>query len=325
MSRELIFTQAHQARSFLSASALPIKLLQCPGAVRAGRIFPIHLQLIPTNRCNSNCPWCSCRGVNRAEELDDDTLWGIASAFAGWGARAVTITGGGEPTLHAGLPRLIANMARLNYKIGMVTNGRVIPEGLIEVGKNITWMRVSSASERLGPVADRAVQVAAMFPTTDVGISYTVTTALDIDDAARAAKVTMETSNITHIRFVSDLTDIEAASPRMERLAYLGDMSPKVILQRRNDWTSGRSPCLIGLLKPVIGADGYVYPCCGVQYAEIPGTIPWTMPPEARLCHWEDFGHTRPFDGSQCARCYYDDYNTILGLMTAKIGHGDFV
>lgn len=326
MSNDLTFTQAHRAESFLAASALPIKLLQCQGAVQNGRICPIHLQLIPTNRCNANCPWCSCRNVDRSEELDAETLWNIANSFARWGARAVTITGGGEPTLHPELPRLIGNMARLGYKIGLVTNGMIIPEALIDVGESITWMRVSSANPSIGPVANRAACAAYAFPTTDLGISYTVTADLDMDDARQAAEVARDTNNITHVRFVHDLTDVEASDPCLkEAETELGGISPKLIFQHRDEWVRGQTPCHLSLLKPLIGADGYVYPCCGVQYAEIPGAAPWTMPHEARMCYWEDFGNARPFDGAQCSKCYYDDYNKILGLMTAKIGHGDFV
>ncbi len=323
---DLTFTQAHRTESFVSASAMPIKLLQCKGAVRDGRIVPIHLQLIPTNRCNANCPWCSCRNVDRSEELSIEELWNIANSFARWGARAVTITGGGEPTLHPGLPRLIAHMARLGYKIGLVTNGKIIPESLVAVGQHITWMRISSATQGIGAVASRAAWAAHSFPTTDLGISYTVTADLDVDDAVHAAEVAQHTDNITHVRFVCDLTNVDGSSPRLTDLeTEIGGISPKLIFQDRGVWTKGRTPCYLGLLKPLVGADGYVYPCCGVQYSEIPDTAPWTMPPESRMCHWENFGNVQPFDGAQCARCYYNDYNKVLSLMTTKIGHEDFV
>ena len=326
MKDDLTFTQAHRTESFLAASALPIKLLQCPDAVRNGRIIPIHLQLIPTNRCNANCSWCSCRNVERSEELSAEELWNIASSFARWGTRAVTITGGGEPTLHPELPRLIGNMGRLGYKIGLVTNGKLISNALIDVGENITWMRVSSSSANLRPVAERALYAARAFPTTDLGISYTVTADADMDDMRRAAEVARSTSNLTHVRFVHDLTDIVASSPRLTKAeAELGTISPKLVFQKRDEWSAGQTPCYLGLLKPLIGADGYVYPCCGIQYAEIPLTAEWTMPPKTRMCHWEDFASAQPFDGAQCGKCYYDDYNRILDLMMAKVGHGDFV
>jgi hypothetical protein len=217
-------------------------------------------------------------------------------------------------------------MRRLGYKIGLVTNGKVFQKALISVGDSITWMRVSSASTRIGPVAERAIQAASLFPTTDLGISYTVTSDLDMSDARLAAEAARDTSNITHVRFVHDLTDTEASNPNLKAAEKeLGAISSKLIFQQRDQWTGGQTPCRLGLLKPIIGADGYVYPCCGIQYAEIPGTIPWTMPPEARMCYWDEFENIQPFDGAQCRRCYYDDYNKVLDLMTAKVGHGDFI
>ncbi len=125
------------------------------------------------------------------------------------------------------------------------------------------------------------------------------------------------------------LREVFGSEARARVLAWLcgklENISPKLIFQQRDEWVRGQTPCHLGLLKPLVGADGYVYPCCGIQYSEIPGTAPWTLPHEARMCHWEDFGSAQPFDGTQCAKCYYDDYNKILDLMVAKVGHRDFV
>ncbi len=314
-----------RAQSFLAASTVPIKLLQCSSAVVNGHINPVHIQLIPTNRCNGHCSWCVCRNVDRHEELSSEELWDIATTFYGWGARAVTLTGGGEPTLHEGLPRLIGNMGRLGYKIGMVTNGFYMPDSLVAVGQHLTYIRVSNATRELGSVTNRAEYVASLFPTTDIGISYTVTADVDVVDARSIAECACDVPNITYVRYVTDLTDVDEAVLAMTQLeSNLSAISPKLIFEYRNRFETG-GRCRVGLLKPLIGPDGYIYPCCGVNVADIPGTISWSMSPRARMCHWRDFQSASSFDGSQCQRCYYGEYNRVLALMTTSIGHRDFV
>ena len=46
------------------------------------------------------------------------------------------------------------------------------------------------------------------------------------------------------------------------------DVDDKIVIyQGRKKFSRGSAKCLISLIKPLIGSDGNVYPCCGVQYA----------------------------------------------------------
>ena len=81
------------------------------------------------------------------------------------------------------------------------------------------------------------------------------------------------------------------------------------------------------MLKPVISADGGIYPCCGVQYAQDPPgrdmvelMLMGTLDDIDRI--WKD---QITFDGSVCTRCYYDDYNSALDLLTMSLSHKEFV
>ena len=77
-----------------------------------------------------------------------------------------------------------------------------------------------------------------------------------------------------------------------------------------------------------ISSFGIIVHNCGAQYAlKIPSKY---MPPE--LCLGSAFdldkiikNSSKPFDGSICYRCYYENYNKILGTILAKTEHMNFV
>ena len=89
-----------QQNNFTAANTMAPKLIQCPQAIVDGKIRPYHIQLVPTNRCNANCSWCSFSKADRRLEMDIDEALEIIDYFAHLGTKAITITGGGEPTLH---------------------------------------------------------------------------------------------------------------------------------------------------------------------------------------------------------------------------------
>ena len=96
--------------SFTAADTMPVKLLQHPELIRGiteDRIIPpLHVQLIPTNRCNLNCSFCSCAGENRSEEMAWEQAEEVITLLQDQRTEGVTITGGGEPLLY---PHLIFN------------------------------------------------------------------------------------------------------------------------------------------------------------------------------------------------------------------------
>ena len=66
---------------------------------------------------------------------------------------------------------------------------------------------------------------------------------------------------------------------------------------------------------------------CGIQYArEKPDRC---FPKDMMMGHMKNIQHIwtkqSPFDGSQCVRCYYDDYNSLLANMLAEVDHENFV
>jgi hypothetical protein len=67
---------------------------------------------------------------------------------------------------------------------------------------------------------------------------------------------------------------------------------------------------------------------CGFQYAE---ATPSRGESDAmRMCYYKDFAEmlnsNKPFDGSVCVKCYYDNYNDILDkLLDTDVKHEEFI
>ena len=317
-------------RSYTAASTLPVKLLQNAfviNRIRAGYIPPQHVQLNPTNRCNLKCGFCSCSERDKKAELDLEQLLMVMANFQKFGCRSVTITGGGEPLLHPDIDALIKILHGLGIKVGLVTNGTQFNK--FSGYKNVTWCRISSSDDREPEWAGilNAVQAG---PEVDWAFSHVLTRTPDWPRLCRLVSFANK-NDFTHVRIVGDLLDIELAAAQVNQarnhLYVQGIDDSRVIYQDRAEYVTGRERCGISLLKPVIGADGGIYPCCGVQYAQDPPGR--DLVDSMRMGTLDDIDRIWKeqvaFDGSVCSRCYYDGYNSALELLSTPLCHAEFI
>ena len=255
------------------------------------------------------------------------------------GCMAITITGGGEPLMHPNLKEMILATAKYGIDIGLTTNGSrlfLLDESILN---KLTWCRVSAGDglrKNLGFLGisleewfsfiDNSINLA---PSLDWSLSYVVTKHPDFE----LIKTIIEFANdrrILYVRLTPDLLDLSNA-PEMDSmrcaLRTLGLDDSKVVYQERKNSKLGSKKCYISLLKPLIGADGWIYPCCGTQYAQ--------NPPEKdnnkrmRICKAINISNfiltQNPFDGTTCERCYYSQYNNILNMLCLNVKHRSFV
>jgi MoaA/NifB/PqqE/SkfB family radical SAM enzyme len=311
-------------RSFTAAGSMPWKLLQikeqCLTPDR--RIIPIHIQLVPTNRCNGTCPWCSCSEVDRSLELSMGEIRELIEFFAARGTRAVTITGGGEPTLHPNFLEIIAEFKKYGISIGLVSNGikwgkSEKIEGAEFLSGTLEWLRVSTMDTTINGAQPDWLDNIARQLRTHFGVSFTCGEGVNVELATRIAGVVQRHSNATHIRFVQDILN-----PNDDRLreieAATKTLTSKGIYQYRSEFTRGAEECHIALLKPMINADGHIYPCCGVQYANDELGLR-TMPKAYDMGSWRDYDTLSAFNGSVCKKCYYEQYNTTLAGLLQRL------
>jgi hypothetical protein len=314
----------HRLDGYVSAGTIPWKVLRSDTAIRDGKIVPQHVQFMPTNKCDRNCTWCSCSLVDRSKEMPCEEMLELLSYFVRLGMRAITITGGGEPSLYPFFVQMLHSCLFHGVEIGLVTNGFALSnndEALSILDAGATWTRISIPETTHGCDLTPAVSIIERLTSVDIGISFTVDHNTSTSAAMCVCDLAHEHNNVTHVRFVHNILDPdENAMNRVEESCR--SLTNKAIFQRRNLYQRGSDRCLISLLKPVIDATGHVYPCCGVQYA----TEDTRRLPEAfKMCHWTEFHKTDPFDGSICQKCYYGDYNKFLAGLTDPLEHEVFV
>lgn len=323
----------NRAASFTAANAIPWKIFrraEIMAGLREGRVVPAHVQLFPTNRCNLGCSFCSCSNREKGMELSLPETIEIMEQFRRLGALAVTITGGGEPLVHERINEIILACRGLGLRVGLVSNALEARRLTDEALAALSWARFSCSDELdWKRTATGIHDVVRRGPMVDWAFSYVLTRRLDL--ANLAAHVDMANRlRFTHVRVVSDLTDLEGVPPMASvqaDLRGLGVDDSLVIYQGRKDYEPGAKRCLISLLKPVVGADGGIYPCCGTQYAEREQSLDlgagmrmgWTA--DVRKI----WAVQQPFDGTRCVRCYYGAYNQALASMLAEIRHEEFV
>ena len=320
--------------SYTSADTFPIKVLQASQEIlsRTGKIRPYHIQLYPTNLCNLNCSFCSCANRNKTDVLPYSEIKSIVRTAKSLGCRAVTISGGGEPSLHPEINEIIKFISKNGMRVGLTTNGISLDNIANSILNNhVTWLRISHSDLRTfyTPYKEHLYKKLRNCPRVDWGFSYVVTDAINYPVLTEIIKFSNE-YNAVYVRLVSDLLQLENIIDMQtikNNLAHDNVDDSLVIYQGRKQFTYGRKKCLISLLKPVINANGMIYPCCGSQYStEIPDlscSDSFSMGSATDLKSL--YKNQKYFDGSKCHRCYYDDYNTVLDKLTTRVEHGEFL
>ncbi len=113
-----------------------------------------HIELQLTDKCCLDCPNCHFRGLGD-KEIPFEALDNIGRFIK---PKAITIAGGGEPTVYPSFDKAVSKLAKIpGVKIGLITNGVIIPDGLWR--KCIDWVRVSVYSVEDGKYSGRSAEV----------------------------------------------------------------------------------------------------------------------------------------------------------------------
>lgn len=306
------------AASYTAASTMPVKLLRQLDICVPDRIVPVHVQFNPTNKCPLNCSYCSCKNRDKQVEMDLECAFSTMYQFIVLGAKAITITGGGDPLAWPHINIFIENIYR-KLRVGLVTDAVLVKN--FSTLSLLTWCRISMSAEHLPDISNFVCSSA------DIGISYVITGKQKNTDSDNIKRLQKEYGKyVTHIRVVEDILDSECTP--IEEIRKEAGPCDKVIWQGRKRHGTGTKKCLVSLLKPNITPEGLVTPCCGVQYAGDPPDLAYTEKYSMGTIEdirgiWEG---QRFFDGSICKKCYYGDYNTVLNAAyKAGISHKEFI
>ncbi len=107
---------------------------------------PGSIVLDLTTACSFSCPHClDARMLNTGDYLDLDTVKKSIDTLQRNGLRSVTITGGGEPSMHKNFEEILRFVKGRSLQTGIVTNGSNLDKvvGASEVLQDTDWLRVS--------------------------------------------------------------------------------------------------------------------------------------------------------------------------------------
>lgn len=107
---------------------------------------PISINLDLTSACNFSCPFCVDSGlINAGKRLTLEEVQKTIDTLQAHGLFSVILIGGGEPTLHPDIGKIIRYIKSKNLQIGIATNGTRLEriEPVMGTLREKDWVRIS--------------------------------------------------------------------------------------------------------------------------------------------------------------------------------------
>jgi len=291
---------------------------------------PYRMDLALTYRCNNNCMHCYV-GKREKKEMKVEDWLKVIDKLHEIGVPHIVFTGG-EPTLYAGLEKLIARAERHGIVTGLNTNGRKLAnkdylESLVDAGLDHVQITVESANKE---VHNKMVQADA-FEETIQGLKNALDTNLYVLTNTTITRLNMasieETVKFLHSLGVKNFAcngliysgsarDFPFALEEKELLEPVLKAKQRAIaLGMRFIWYTPTRYCVLNPLTYGLGAkqcsaaksnmciepDGDVIPC--QSYYESVGNIlrdDWNKIWNSKLC--EDI-RARKYAPEKCRQC----------------------
>jgi len=116
------------------------------GCAKGDFLPPVTIDIDPSGRCNLNCVWCNFVDYNKQHDCDipKDHLLKIADFASTWGVKSVHVLGGGEPLMNKGTNALLLRLKNNDMPSGLITNGVLLTDELIEtIANSCRWIGIS--------------------------------------------------------------------------------------------------------------------------------------------------------------------------------------
>lgn len=297
------------------------------------RFRPITIQLAPTEACDSRCPFCSVANRPNGRIPFADICTGIA-AFSKLGAKAVEITGGGNPLLYRDGSATISSVANTilekGMKVGVITNSEE-PKKYLNPSLAISWIRVS-----LSKLDEGYEPKDYDFSGFDgrLGLSYIIHSKTTIQTIRNIAQVVEDNPEVKFVRIAPDCTTDDALTISEKWAAILSEVDRfgKIFIKEiGSNYHPFLGGCWVGMIRPYWTSTG-IYICTSHVLKTQKYEDAW------RLCDcseiesaWERmngrFAAGLPpyeIDISKCWHCYYYNNNELLSYIIDTLPDSDF-
>jgi GTP 3',8-cyclase len=108
-----------------------------------GDTKPIFMEVNLTDFCNLKCSWCITNNRSGNKSLEINVLKKFIKEFKEFGGKAITFSGGGEPTTYNNFVEITEFTKSVGLDIGLMTNGFFNSAKIDCIGKNFNWIRIS--------------------------------------------------------------------------------------------------------------------------------------------------------------------------------------
>lgn len=110
---------------------------------RGETVYPIHVNINISNKCNNNCPLCTTKNKD-GTTIETTRLKEVIYELGGLEVKCLGYGGGGEPTCHSDLAEIIRYSKENGMEVAMTTNGYEISNEVIDAIVDCgTWIRIS--------------------------------------------------------------------------------------------------------------------------------------------------------------------------------------
>jgi len=292
---------------------------------------PITVQLVPTEVCDLNCDYCSVKNRNKKGFIPLDVIKQGLYDFAFMDAKALEITGGGNPLLYPYINDVIDYAYDLGYDIGIITNS-IEPYKYLtyESINKIKWLRVSLSA------LDNNSNIPVDFDNIDsskLGLSYIINTKTNEEIIKRISEIALQ-YNVKFVRLAPDCLGDDALTikDKWNDVIQKYNSDNKIFLKEINDnYFAFPDGCYVGLVRPYWTHSG-VYICSSHVLKTQNYEDKW------KLCDIKDVYRfyaksnynyklgMKPYDIdiTNCYHCYYYNNNKLLHTVCHEMPDRNF-
>lgn len=267
---------------------------------------PSHLEIELTAACTQNCVWCIDKEYRERKGSWDEQL--LVSRAVESRARAASLRGGGEPTLHPKFGSIAASLREAGIRLGLITNGTGVVDASL-----FDWISVSMDAinqeelvtykryKKPGGFEKIIGNVASMSAKSRVRMTFLVRKDLDLDKARALAASVGATAHFKKMTGPLGLEDLPS---------HLADDDEDVP-------GNAGLPCVTNFLVSRWSFTGEVFLCCGLK-DKFPAFGDLTKSSFEEV--WQSSEHRRQIrqmaqaaeTAKHCPECRMTRYNTFF-------------
>jgi len=227
---------------------------------------PITFQLSPTGVCDFNCHFCSVANRDKTLILPFEQIEKALKDFKRLGAKALEITGGGNPLLYPKINEVIDSAYQLGYDIGVISNS-VEPFKYLtrRSAEQLTWYRASlSAFDNFENFNWKRYNFD-VIPKGILGFSYIINSKTTEDKIRKIYELVKSRPDVKFVRIAPNCLEPDSIKtfkikwqPIIEKIDDTGKFFLKEITEAYLPYPDF---CAVGMIRPYVCEDGYIYSC----------------------------------------------------------------